>query len=227
MLRWAKRIGLANSLSFEVQQSIRRPVISFQHRGLGRKIHLRSSSSDISVFEHVFIEDEFDIDLGSPKLIVDGGANCGFAALYFACRYPNARIIAVEPDTENFDLCLRNVDGLNVEVVKSAIWSRSTFLKIENPDDEPWSFRCVETEKSDPGSFEARDMQSLLAGNHCDLVKLDIEGAEVEVFREPDWLKSVSAVAVEIHGEDADELIRNVCTGWNISRTGEKLLLVR
>ena len=70
-------------------------------------------------------------------------------------------------------------------------------------------------------------MQSLLAGRQCDLVKLDIEGAEVELFRKPDWIKDVAAILVEIHSEAADALIRNACEGWTVARTGEKLLLVR
>ncbi len=70
-------------------------------------------------------------------------------------------------------------------------------------------------------------MQSLLSGKHCDLLKLDIEGAELELFKDPSWLKDVSVIVVEVHGDDADELIRSSCKGWSISRTGEKLLLTR
>lgn len=227
VLRWSKRVGLANALSFELQQTLRRPIISFYHNGLRRRVYLRSSSSDIEVFEHIFIQDEFDIQLESPKFIIDGGANCGLAALYLSCRYPAARIIAVEPSAENCALCLRNISGLNVEVVQTAIWSSSTTLKIENPRDQPWSFQCIEVDDSDPDGFAARDMLSLLAGQQCDLVKLDIEGAEIEVFRKPDWIDNVSAIVVEIHSEEADALIRDACTGWEISRTGEKFLLVK
>lgn len=225
--RWGKRIGLLNALSFELQQTLRRPVIAFRHKGLNRTIYLRSSSSDISIFEHVFIEDEFDIDLDAPRLILDGGANCGLAALYLASRYPTAQIIAVEPSAENCALCARNVSGLNVEIVQSAIWSASTRLKIKNPADEPWAFQCVEADRTDPDGFEARDIPSLLAGRRCDLVKLDIEGAETEVFRTPDWVRNVAAMVIEVHGEDADRRIRAACDGWTITRTGEKMLLAR
>ena len=227
IFRWSKRIGLLNALNFELQQTLRRPIISFNHGGIDRRICIRSSSSDVSIFEHVFIEDEFDINLGNPKLIIDGGANCGLAALYFAIRYPGAVVLAVEPDSENCLLCAKNTAGLQVDLVKSAIWSRSTYLKIENPEAEPWAFRCIEAEEEEPGSFEARDMKSLLAGRHCDLLKLDIEGGENELFREPDWLDYVSAVVVEIHNAEADSLIRKACADWKISETGEKLLLVR
>lgn len=227
IIRWSPRVGFFNALNFEIQQTLRWPVISFWHGGIDRRVQLRSSSSDVSIFEHVFIEDEFDIDLGDPKLIIDGGANCGLSALYFATRYTDASVVAVEPDYENCRLCEQNTAGLKVEVVQSAMWSRSTYLKVENPEAEPWSYRCVESEESEPGSFEARDMKSLLAGRHCDLLKLDIEGGENELFRDPDWLSDVSAIVVEIHNDEADTLIRRACKDWSISETGEKLLLVR
>ena len=227
VVRWSKRIGLLNAISFEVQQTLRRRVISFMHGSLGRRIHLRSSSSDIEVFEQIFIEDEFAIPLDSPKFIVDGGANCGLASLYLAVRYPGAKIIAVEPNAENCALCVRNTRGMNVEVVRTAIWSSSTRLKIENPGDAPWSFRCVEADAGDPAGFEACDMGSILSGRQCDLVKLDIEGAELELFKDTGWLKDVSAILVETHGDEADALVRRACEGWTISQSGEKLLLVR
>lgn len=225
--RWSKQIGLLNALNFEMQQTFRRPVIAFRHKALNRLIYLRSSSSDIEVFEQVFIANEFDIALDSPALIVDGGANCGLSAVYFATRFPTSKILAVEPSAENCAICRRNTAGLDVEVIQTAIWSSSTRLKIENPTDQAWSFHCVEAAEDDPNGFAAVDMQSLLSGRRCDLVKLDIEGAEVEIFRHPDWLKDVSAIVVEIHSEEADGLIRTACHGWDIRRSGEKFLLTR
>jgi len=227
VIRWGRRIGLINSIIFEFKQTIRRPIISFYHRELKRKIHIRCSSSDISVFENIFIEDELHIELEDPTFIIDGGANCGLAALYFACRYPRARIVAVEPSAENCELCRRNTTGLNVEVIQSAIWSSSTNLKIENPDAEPWSFQCVEVEECDPEGFEARDVHSLLSGMNCDLLKLDIEGAELEVFQDTTWLKYVSAILVEVHSKIAEQRIRSACEGWKVSQSGEKLFLER
>lgn len=162
-----------------------------------------------------------------PKFIIDGGANCGLAALYFACRFPDAKVLAIEPDPKNCEMCSRNTSGLNDEIVQSAIWSSSTFLKIENPNVESWSFRCVEASGTDPHAFEARDMNAFLVGDYCDLLKLDVEGAELEIFRNPTWLDQVSCIIVEIHSEEAYALIRGVCHDWMIERAGEKFMLRR
>lgn len=227
VFRWGKRIGLLNALSFEIQQTVRRPIIVFRHGGIGRKIHLRSGSSDVAIFEHVFIEDEFDIDLEDPKLIIDGGANCGLATVSLAHSYPGAKIVSVEPSSENCTIARRNIAGLNAELVQTALWSRSTHLKIENTADAAWAFRCVEANPEDPDAFQATDMETLLAGRQCDLLKLDIEGAETELFRDPVWLKDVAAVVVETHGPEAERMILDACQGWKISQTGEKIYLNR
>lgn len=225
ILRWRRRIGLMNALAFEWQKTLRRSMITIYHPGLQRHIHLRGGSSDLSVFEHVFIDNEFDLPLDAPKLIIDGGANCGFAALYLACRYPDAQIIAVEPDGDNCKMCRLNTAGLNVELRQTALWSSSTWLRIENPVASSWSFRCVEADAGAEDAFEACDIATLLDGRNCDLLKLDIEGAELELFKDPDWLQHVSAIVVEIHSKEAETMIRTVCDGWALSRTGEKLLV--
>lgn len=225
IIRWGKVIGFLNSFNFEIQQTIKKPLICFTHRGIKRKIYLRQGSSDIAVFEHVFIQGELDFNLDNPKLILDGGANCGLTALYLASQYPDANILAVEPNLDNCSMIKLNTSGLNVEVIETALWSRSTYLKIENVDAEPWAFHCVETVKDAPGSFMARDISSILEGRECDLVKLDIEGAEIEVFKDIEWLSKVAIVVVEIHNDEANLLIRESCKGWMISQAGEKLLL--
>src|SRR5580765_7364718 len=60
----------------------------------------REDPSDISVFEKVFLQHEYDHPLGNidPKVIVDGGAFIGCTAAFFAHKYPAAKIIAIEPD---------------------------------------------------------------------------------------------------------------------------------
>lgn len=36
-----------------------------------------------------------------PKLIIDGGANVGYASVWFANKFPKAKIFAVESEDEN------------------------------------------------------------------------------------------------------------------------------
>ncbi len=67
-------------------------------------VFLRPRSSDLSVFAQVIVERQYDLEYGlsSPKLVIDAGANVGFAAVFFAHTYPTAKIICLEPGIENF-----------------------------------------------------------------------------------------------------------------------------
>src|SRR5262245_54333406 len=74
-----------------------------------RRVLIRLRTTDGAVFHKVFIENEYDLALAQdPSIIVDAGANVGMTAVYFALRYPNARIIAIEPESENFGILKSN-----------------------------------------------------------------------------------------------------------------------
>src|SRR5712675_1402142 len=80
----------------------RSQTFTVQLRELADPIELRGRTSDINCFQKIFMHREyqspFDI---SPKLIIDAGANIGLSALYFAVTYPDAIIIAIEPEIHN------------------------------------------------------------------------------------------------------------------------------
>jgi len=164
----------------------------------------RPRSSDVETFEQVFIDREYDTPLPfSPELILDGGANVGCASVYFARRYPRARIIAVEPDPSNAALLRRNVASYPVEVIQAGIWSRQTHLRIENPGDDFWAFRVIESEPG-PDTLPAVTIAELLersGADRIDVLKLDIEGAEREVLTDGyrDWIEHVRVLVVELH----------------------------
>ena len=136
--------------------------------------------------------------------IIDGGANVGMASLYFLNRYPTARVIAVEPDDANLELCRMNLApyGNRVTLIHGAIWKCGGRLALEAGRQE-WVSRVRDDQA---GSVEAFTLASLIA--HGDgkvgLLKLDIEGSEIEVFgpNAREWLPSVRNIAIELHGED-------------------------
>ena len=72
-------------------------------------IVLRRASSDIKVFEQGIVAKDYDISLPrfQPKLIIDGGANIGLTSIFFARKFPEALIIAVEPEEKNYQLLLK------------------------------------------------------------------------------------------------------------------------
>lgn len=233
--RWSRTLGPRQAIAFEWQQSLNQPVTAFRHPVLDRPIYLRAHTSDVSVFEDVFLNHEFAIDLDpAPKVIIDAGANCGLVTLYLAWRYPEARIIAIEPSPDNVAMMRRNLAGVRgVEIVQGALWSSSTWLRIANPEAPGWSYRCEETTEDTHGAFRSVDLATLLAERalpRCDLLKLDIEGAEIELFTDPGaWLDITRGILVELHGDDARALVHRQCPSppWTVRHAGEKLLFTR
>jgi FkbM family methyltransferase len=160
----------------------------------------------------------------SPKLIIDGGANVGYASLYFANKYPNAQIIAVEPDPENCALFRKNCTAYpNIQLVQGALWASSTDLVIANPTATSWGFRVVESPSpTNPSSFKGFTVADILAHSDrqdVDLLKLDIEGAEEQLFSSDyaSWLGRVKNMMVEPHGQRCLEIISTVTKGYGFA----------
>jgi hypothetical protein len=65
-------------------------------------ISLRYQTSDIPTFYQVFLDAQYDIPLKKPRVIIDAGANIGLFTLLMKNKYPEAKIISIEPDHENF-----------------------------------------------------------------------------------------------------------------------------
>jgi FkbM family methyltransferase len=205
MRRYIRRFGITRGLITFIG-------ISTKRKGLLRvsipqsrtRVLLRANTSDKRVFKQVLVDNNYEIPINiKPKVIVDGGANVGYASIYFANRYPDAQIIAVEPEISNIEVLGENTSGYsNVTIVQAGIWNKRTILKIENPEAEEWTFRVQESE-SEEGSIQAitiEDIIELSDAKVIDILKLDIEGAEKEVFScSQSWLDKVNIVIVELH----------------------------
>ena len=73
--------------------------------GIKHPLFLRLKTSDIEVYGKIFAGQEYRFEaLKQPKVIVDAGANIGLASVFFANAFPEATIIAIEPEETNFTL---------------------------------------------------------------------------------------------------------------------------
>ena len=185
----------------------RRGLVQIDAPALGGPVFVRARTSDKPTFEQVFVFDDYDTSFlkVKPEIIIDGGANAGFATRLFARRYPEARIFAVEPEGSNFELLLRNTQHLSTVVpIRAALWNRPASLGITNPQDEKWAFQVAERqgEKSAPVSaVTIPEIMKRAGADHVDILKLDIEGAERELFSSgyDSWLGRVNVIIIELH----------------------------
>src|SRR5688572_21096544 len=94
----------------------------------------RAHTSDYRVFEQIFYEVEYAATPHNqqPDVILDCGANVGYTAAYFLSRYPACRVVALEPDPDNFRCLARNLApyGTRAESIHGALWSHCRPLKM-------------------------------------------------------------------------------------------------
>lgn len=193
---------------------------SIQPRQAQHSLNIRlGGSSDLSVFAQIFKTEEYSCllkHIHSPGFILDLGANVGYSSAYFLSCFPNARVMAVEPDPSNFSVCSQNLAayGDRVQVVLGAAWSKRSQLVLSRGtfgDGREWATEVRERKSSsDDSTVEGWDIPSLmdLAGKQqIDLLKIDIEGSERDLFgaNTSDWLPSVRNICIELHGEDCSK----------------------
>jgi FkbM family methyltransferase len=175
--------------------------------GSRARLFLRLGTTDIYVFNSIYREGQYDWNFPvAPRVIVDAGAYTGLSTAFFAMRYPKARIIAIEPDEENFELLLQNTASYsNVHAVRAAIWSESGSVCLTDPGVGSWGFRLNMPAKGESPAMTIRamtinDVMREYRIERIDLLKLDIEGSEKEVFVSSDpWIGSVDAICLELH----------------------------
>src|SRR3954467_990969 len=67
------------------------------------EILLRSDTADVETYLHVMHNLDYDLPIDPPpRTIIDAGAHVGLASIWFARHYPEARIVAVELEPENY-----------------------------------------------------------------------------------------------------------------------------
>ena len=182
-----------------------RPVV-LQPKEFKYPISIRKGSRDINIFKQIFVDREYDVEIvGSVRTIIDAGANVGMATLYFADRFPEATIIAVEPETENFKALSSACSSDDRLIpVKGGLWSKPCHLRIINPDRVSIAFQVDEVDIEGTDTIPAHTVDSLMRDygiEELDILKIDIEGAEREIFSNDisAWIGKVRIIIIELH----------------------------
>ncbi len=151
------------------------------------------------------------------RVIVDCGANVGYASAYLLSRFPQARVIAIEPFPANALLCRRNLApyGSRATVIEAAVWSHCTRLVLDHAGGKEWGVGVRAAQPGEAGDIEAIDLPSL-GLNRIDILKIDIEGSEAELFANNTdrWLPSVSNIAIELHGAGCERQFRTAMADY-------------
>ena len=184
----------------------RRVLIKVRAPDLEWPLTLRATPPDVRVFEQVYVDRLHEVDVPwEPKLIVDAGAHIGCVTAALAAKFPQSTILALEPDSDNFGLLCENVTPYrNVVPIRAAVWHKPAVLLISNPESESWTFQMRPLSQGESGTTIGLTVSELLkwSGMDIDILKLDVEGAEREIFStagSEGWLEHVRQIRVELH----------------------------
>lgn len=184
-------------------------VLRVHPKTLKHPIYLRCIRADMQSFINTFIDTYLEKKsyLDNVKYVIDAGANIGYTAVLFANWWPNAKIISIEPDLENYEMTLKNVAAYpNVTVIHGGLWNKESALAIEAGQEDGFVVREV----SDPSKIKPENLsmgysipQLMKKYNlpSIDFLKMNIEGSEKEVFSEhyEKWLPHTRSMLIELH----------------------------
>ncbi len=205
VLHYISHLGLGGGLQ-AARLHCRTSLVRVRLPGLAHPLWARPNTSDVATFEEVFVAREYDLPFADfrPQHVLDLGANIGFASVYFAARWPQARILALEPSRKNLALLTLNTrPWRRITALQGAVWTHPTRLQIANPGAAPNAYRMTETAESLSDAVAAYTVDQLIAHHGCeqiDLVKMDVEGAEAEILRHgARWLDRIRVLMIELH----------------------------
>lgn len=168
-------------------------------------IYLRTNTTDIHVYHQIFMRGDYETSFPFyPKTIIDCGANIGLATVYFKNKYPNAKIISIEPEESNFNMLIKNCQGYHdIYCLKSGIWNENTYLNVVDNGYGHWGFATEKTshENNKVSGVTIDYIMNKFNIDEVDILKIDIEGSEKELFEKniENWIEKVKVIIIELH----------------------------
>ena len=143
-------------------------------------------------------------------VILDGGANIGLSIIYFKKLYPECTITAFEPDPIIFDILQQNIAAFgyrDVDLINKALWTSDTLVDFwKEGADGGRILRHLEPKSADNIQISAARLRNYMLTRQIDFLKLDIEGAEVDVILDcADCLEQIEYLFIEYHSFAAQE----------------------
>lgn len=211
----------------------------------GHKVLLRRGSPDLVVAlislggEFSILKRSFERDFSG--LIIDAGGYIGTAAMALSDLFPKATIVSIEASSANVRQAQLNTSSYkNIRIVHAALSADNAQEQIVLNDrgTGEWGYTIIE-KPADRFAHEIEKVEPITIGkildqagfNRAGILKLDIEGGELQLFRDPDWLNDIEVLLVELHERIApgcDEAFHSATTGrLNMRAGGEKFISLK
>ncbi|MDI2125062.1 FkbM family methyltransferase [Yinghuangia seranimata] len=196
------------------------------------RVCVRKNQSDLLILWQIFLGRFYELgavyrldrDIDTLGTIVDLGGNTGLAAAYLTARYRPHTLLTVEPIAESRAVLERNagLSGLEwridsravsgeegeLDFVVSGFWDTCTAVPAVHELRRTRPYRLENVLARPPRTLPATTVDRLLRDHgidHVDLLKVDVEGTEADVFAEPrPWMDRVDRIVLEVHDKYID-----------------------
>jgi FkbM family methyltransferase len=204
LFKFLKKFGWLNGLSVYAKFKIKK-MDDIRLRGIHHPLSLRPNTSDKPTFHQVFLDDEYD--LAFPKetrVIIDGGANIGLFSVFMKNKFPEALVICVEPDSENFQLTKKNLSGYSdTHFENCGLWHTDADLYVyDKYKTGKWGLVVEEaTDNTNVRGVSIDYLTKKYAIKKIDVLKIDIETSERMLFSKnyESWLSQTKMIIIELH----------------------------
>jgi FkbM family methyltransferase len=227
---WSAFVLFVVSRFSDSKQSIRLPD--------GRHFFFRGRL-DLGVMSHFYKPGYRILELPTERVrtILDAGANIGDETVRFLWHHPEAEIVAIEASFGNASLLRLNTTGDDrVRILDGAFWPTDAHLELVDGQGME-SFSVREVPEPTPDSLQAWSPIKVMEKfnwRSIDILKLDIEGAEYELFSRcaDSWIDRVKVIIVEVNDHERAltlQAIFRALSGcdWNCTISGENLVFIR
>lgn len=170
----------------------------------GKKINIVDAPTFLSSYNEIFKKEIYKFaPIKKDITIIDCGANIGLATIYFKKKFPDAQIVAFEPDPNIFNVLKNNVLALGYDDVicrNEAVSDKDAVLNFWL---EGGHSGMIVSDDKNPAiiSVKAIRLKSFLSSyKRISFLKIDIEGEEIHVIPDiAEELKMVDYLFLEYH----------------------------
>lgn len=210
-----------------------------------------SSLIDVITLDHVFADEQYNINKlpqytslisrlnNDTPHVLDLGANMGYASSYFAQQLHSPKIIAIEPEQNNFSSAKFNLAHLNdCTVLRGAIGSESGTGEIKNNSASNNAFQiCKSAQQFEKGFriYSINEVMKIYGIDKFFLVKIDVEGSEHDLFSQNlEWIDKTDIIIIELHDwllpfqNNSSNFLRAICNrNRDLIILGENLVSIK
>jgi FkbM family methyltransferase len=203
----------------QVQGATGLPAVPVRLRQSRLPLFCRPGTSDFTTLREIYVWNEYsaarEFIKGPIRTVIDCGSNVGFSIVYFNHLWPDARIVGVEPDPENFEISRQTlaplVDSGHVKLFRCFVGGSARTATFDFSNGGSDCIRLKDIAGTEPAAGPAvqtaqvMTLSQLMSDNameRIDVLKLDVEGSEKELFESGgDWVGRTRYIVVELHDD--------------------------